>query len=62
MQAFTMRGKTFFIIDDDTVLCPQDEKYLVSAGLEEMAGEMWQYNPRLAALIASKAEEERIGH
>ena len=62
MQAFTMRGKTFYVVDEDTVLCPQDEKYLVSAGLEEMAGEMWQYNPRLAELIICKAETERIGH
>ena len=36
MQAFTMRGKTFYMIDEDTVLCPQDEKYLVSSGLEEI--------------------------
>lgn len=62
MQAFTMRGKTFFIIDEDTVLCPIDEKYLVSAELEEMAKEMWQYNQRLATLIVMKAEQERIGH
>ena len=62
MQAFTMRGKVFYAIDEDTVLCPQDEKYLVSEGLAVMAGEMWQYNPRLAELIATKAEQERTGH
>ena len=62
MESFVVRGKTFFIIDGDTVLCPQDEKYLVSEGLAEMAGEMWQYNPRLAELIILKAEEGRIGH
>ena len=62
MESFTSRGKTFFIIDDDTVLCPMSEKYLVSEGLEEMIGEMMQYNPRLATLLAEKAEEGRIGH
>ena len=62
MESFQVRGKTFFVIDEDTVLCPQDEKYLVSAGLEEMAKEMWQYNPRLAELIILKAEQERREH
>ena len=62
MQAFTMRGKTFFVVDEDTVLCPMSEKYLVSEGLEEMIGEMMQYNPRLATLLAEKAEQERMGH
>ena len=62
MESFQVRGKTFYIIDADTVLCPQDEKYLVSEGLAVMAGEMWQYNPRLAELIVAKAEQERSGH
>lgn len=62
MQAFQMRGKTFYMIDEDTVLCPQDEKFLVSAGLEEMAGEMLAFNPRLAELILLKAAQERVGH
>ena len=62
MESFMVRGKTFFIIDENTVLCPMDEKYLVSEGLEEMVGEMMKFNPRLATLLALKAEQERIGH
>ena len=62
MESFLVRGKTFFIIDENTVLCPMSEKYLVSEGLEEMVGEMMKFNPRLASLIALKAEQERIGH
>ena len=62
MESFTRRGKTFYVIDENTVLCPMSEKYLVSEGLEEMVGEMMKFNLRLASLIALKAEEGRIGH
>ena len=62
MQTFTVRGKTFLWLDDNTVLCPQDDKSYVSEGLEAMASEVMISSPRIAYLLLLKAEQERTGH
>ena len=62
MQTFVARGKTFIMLDEDTVLCPQDDKYYVSVGLEAMATELMVRSPRIAYLLLLKAEQERTGH
>ena len=59
---FTARGKTFIILDEDTVLCPQDDKYYVSEGLEAVASQLLISNPQIAYLLLRKAEQERTGH
>ena len=62
MRSFTVRGKKFILQDEDTVLCPQDEKFFVSEALAAMADELQMINPRLAELFAAKAQEERREH
>lgn len=61
-SAFSVRGKTFIRLDEDTVLCPQDEKFFISEVLEAYASELWEKNPRLAELFIAKAQEERREH
>lgn len=62
MHTFVAHGRTFIMLDDDTVLCPQDDKSYVSDGLEVVASELLPINPRLAQLTFLKAAQERTGH